>query len=231
VYPGIENICGWSEEETRNYFGERVILSARNADVDAVNDLILDLIPGQPKLYTSSDLALQDGGAPEHSVPQEYINTITLPGMPLYRTSLKIGCPTILLRNLDPASGLCNGTRMIVTNMAERVIEAKILTGSHVGNTVFIPRVSLDSPSSSKLPFTLRRRQFPVRVAFAMTINKSQGQSLRIVGLHLQQPVFAHGQLYVALSRCTDYRTLYISLPQEKQGRVDNIVYKQVLQI
>ena len=190
-------------------------------------------LPGDLKEYYSSDSAFQDGAIPDHSIPPEYLNTITIPGIPLHRTALKLGCPIILLRNLDPSSGLCNGTRMIVTRTADRVIEAKILNGSHAGQTVFIPRISLDAnPSSSNLPFTLRCRQFPIRIAFAMTINKSQGQSLKVVGLRLHEPIFAHGQLYVALSRCTDCRNLFISLRKDNVARrVDNIVYPQVLQM
>lgn len=221
----------WSDEQRRQYFSERVILSARNFDVDKENESILERFPGELKEYLSSDSACQDGGIQDDSIPMEYLNTITIPGMPLHKTCVKVGCPIILLRNLDHSSGLCNGTRMIVTNAAERVIEAKILTGSHTGETVFVPRVSLDSnQSSTKLPFTLKRRQFPIRIAFAMTINKSQGQSLQIVGLKLCEQVFAHGQLYVALSRCMDYRSLYISLKNDNIERnVDNIVYQQVL--
>lgn len=80
----------------------------------------------------------------------------------------------MLLRNLDQVEGLCNGTRLIVTRMANHVIEAKIISGKNVGNLTYIPRMSM-SPSQSPWPFKLIRRQFPIIVSYAMTINKSQG--------------------------------------------------------
>ena len=110
------------------------------------------------------------------------------------------------------------------------MIEGKILRGTHAGKTAFIPRISLETSQSSGLPFTLRRRQLPIRLAFAITINKSQGQSLKVVGIHLaNSPVFAHGQLYVAISRATDCRHIQISLPKGAKGNTENIVYKEVL--
>ncbi|CAG8854438.1 19380_t:CDS:1, partial [Gigaspora margarita] len=79
---------------------------------------------------------------------------------------------------------------------------AHTLTRDYARNLTFIPRISLTS-STSKLLFILKWHQFPIQLAFAMTINKSQDQSVKHVGLDLRTPVFSHGQLYVALSRCT----------------------------
>ena len=73
------------------------------------------------------------------------------------------------------------------------------MNGSHIGQVCHIPRIDLISQEGT-LPIILKRRQFPVMLAFAMTINKSQGQSMLYLGIFLPDPVFGHGQLYVALS-------------------------------
>jgi hypothetical protein len=85
-------------------------------------------------------------------------------------------------------------------------------------------------PSNETLPIPLRRRQFPVRLAFAMTINKSQGQSVKHIGLDLRISVFSHGQLYVALSRCTSGNRIKVLLPPDQQDMcTPNVVYREAL--
>ncbi|CAM1299819.1 Uncharacterised protein r2_g3451 [Pycnogonum litorale] len=128
----------------------------------------------------------------------------------------------MLLRNLDPPK-LCNGTRLIVTKLQPHLIEAIILTGASQGEMVFIPRIPI---IPSDLPFQFKRLQYPVKVSFAMTINKSQGQSLRTVGLNLKTSCFGHGQFYVGCSRVGAECNLHIFTPDKK---TKNVVYQEAL--
>ncbi|KAK1337430.1 hypothetical protein QTO34_002057, partial [Cnephaeus nilssonii] len=103
------------------------------------------------------------------------------------------------------------------------VIEATILTGPFKGEDVLIPRIPM---IPMDMPFQFKRLQFPIRLAFAITINKAQGQSLELCGLDLDTDCFSHGQLYVACSRVSKPDNLYICTDN---GTTKNIVYPQAL--
>ncbi|CAI9300682.1 unnamed protein product [Lactuca saligna] len=167
----------------------------------------------------------------EDLYPIEYLNQLTFPGIPPHKLLLKVDCPIMLLRNINQKEGLCNGTRMIVSQLLPTLIEATIITGTSIEKRVYIPRIKFIHKSSD-LPFVFSRKQFPVKVCYAMTINKSQGQSLRKIGIYLSQPVFAHGQLYVALSRATSPDSIRILLNKTdtcKNNETKNVVYKELL--
>jgi len=142
--------------------------------------------------------------------------------MPLHNLRLKIGSPIILFRNLN-APKLYNGTRLVIKKIMTNVIEATILNVKFVGEVVLLPRIPI-IPSNSPIPF--RRLQFPIRLAFVMTINRSQGQKMSICGLDLYNPVFSHSQLYVTCSRVGKPSSLFIYTPQKL---TKNIVHKLAL--
>ncbi|KAL8522768.1 hypothetical protein ACS0TY_012928 [Phlomoides rotata] len=89
------------------------------------------------------------------------------------------------------------------------------------------------TPSDPSLPFKLQRRQYPIIVSYAMTINKCQGQSLSHVGLYLKRPIFSHGQLYVAISIVRNRHGLKIILGDakgEEHQTTTNILYKEIFE-
>ncbi|MCO5612711.1 hypothetical protein L7F22_066980 [Adiantum nelumboides] len=249
---GLQNLLCWVYKDINgtldyvNFFRGRAILAPRNREVDAINECALSFLQGESVEYVSADAITSTNE--EHSVTYtvEFISSINFGGgFPPHRLVLKKNTPVVLLQNLDPRCGLCNGTRLICKSFQAKVIEAEIITGTNSGERVFLPRITF-IPTSLHLPFDMRRRQFPIRLAFGMTINKSQGQTLHTLGLYLQTPIFSHGQLYVALSRVRSSRSLKVhiggatatttngdfdSIPSENTNCTKNVVYREVLQM
>ncbi|KAI9124307.1 hypothetical protein K1719_005607 [Acacia pycnantha] len=165
-------------------------------------------------------------------LPSKYLNAIKCSGFPHHKLVLKIGVPVMLIRNIDQAAGLCNGTRLQITQLGKTVVKAKALNGTRAGEEILMHRMDMN-PSETTLPFKMTRRQFPIIISFAMTINKSQDQSLSNAGLYLPSSIFSHGQLYVAMSRVKNFSGLKIHILNEFgkcSNTTINVVYREVFQ-
>ena len=164
-------------------------LGTKNDAANFTNRDLLTQLPGTMQMYELVD-TVPDTNEAVHD-PTEFLNSLEPPDVPPHNLELKIGAPITLLRNVDPLT-LCNGTCLAVKKLMPHVIEATIMTGHAAEQDVFIPHIPI---IPSDLPFQFRRLQFPVCLSFAMSINKAQGQSLKVVGLNLQSPCFSHGRL------------------------------------
>ena len=205
----------------------RSMLAPTNSEVDTLNDLIQTWIPGAGVQLASSDTLENYQDIMRFNI--EYLNTLCPTGFPRHLLSLKPGMPIMLLRNICPNEGLCNGTKLIyLRNLSNRLLECKVVS---TGKIVLLPRIKL-IPNPGTNCFDWARRQFPIRTAFATTINKAQGQTLKRVGVWLRSPVFGHGQLYVASSRTGNPDALKFAVKQQEGepiGSTTNVVYNEVL--
>ena len=223
VFPNLE-----MEDKELSSLTEGTIYAPLNKNIKNLNAICIGRFPGQKKVYLSNDTILQEDQ--KDAIPIEFLNTLTPSGMPDNELVLKVNAPVMLLRNLQagPQCSLRNGTRMIVRKLMERIVECQVAVGVNKGKSVFLPRIPIYD-RSNEFPFTLVRRQFPLKLSFAITINKGQGQENKRVGIYLPEPVFAHGQLYTAFSRAKRGENVSVLIEDNKDGFTENIVYKELL--
>lgn len=181
----IEEIYGNTLKENNLLeITKRAILCPKNVDCQQLNKQILHQVPGQPKIYYSADTACTEDLDARH-YPAEFWSNLTPSGMPPHALEHKVGAMVMLLRNLSVKHGLCNGTRLIVEELNSHSIKCRVVSSN---KTVAIPRIDL-TEADTRLPFKLCRHQFPLRVCYSITINKSQGQTFDHIGLHLPSPI------------------------------------------
>ena len=200
------------------------ILTPLNETVDQINDLCIKKFEGDFETFYSSDRPLNETG---YQFPIEYLNKLTTGSIPNHIVQYKIGAPVLLIRNLIPSQRLMNGSRLIIHEIHKNLITCEnLLCTSEEDRFIDIPRIVFDT-DKSKAHMNLRRIQFPLRLCFAMTCNKSQGQTLNTTGIYLGTELFAHGQLYVTLSRVTSFKNLHYCLHKDIKG-INNVVWPEV---
>lgn len=113
----------------------------------------------------------------------------------------------MLTRNLDLHRGMVNGAEVLLLSICNFSITVRMASGQ----LAVLPRINFSvDPEMSGLPFTLLRRQYPIIPAYALTVHRVQGQTLRFVGLYFRGDVFCHGMLYTALSRVRSWEAVRV---------------------
>ena len=219
---------------------QSAILCPVHQSVDEINARCLDKWVGDTYVKYAIDSYENPNDA--MVVTLEQLNVRTPTGSPPARLELKIGMPLVMLRNMSEE--LMNGTRVLLLDIRNNVLQCKVLNGRYPNTIVYIPRFVFKHEGPDQ-PLTWSRRQYPVKPCWSMTINKSQAQTLERVAVCLIRivisadndivvepyDVFSHGQMYVGLSRCGDPDKVCIYTTEEhcRTRTLANVVYKEAL--
>ena len=162
IYPNIEQ-----RYTDTQWISNRAILSPSNKEVQEVNEEVLARLPGPETVLKSIDSTEEN--SPEYT--PEFLNSLEMSGIPPHLLKLKPGCIVVLLRNMDSEAGHCNGVKYRVVNILPHILELHSVSGNNKGSVLLLPCITCISRSKA-VPFVLRRKQFPIKLAFAMTANK-----------------------------------------------------------
>jgi hypothetical protein len=144
------------------------------------------------------------------------LNQMNHTSVPPHILELKVNDICLITRNLSKRYGLANNTRVRILEISPMKSVIRVQTLGTNARAAIIPRIRFKFRLPFGQSFEMTRVQFPLRLAYCMTYNKSQGQTLQKVLLDVSVPPFAHGHLYVALSRVTNYSDIKI-ICQEDQ--------------
>ena len=213
-----------------------VILASTNVQVNKLNNDILRQMTTEQRTFKSKDSLHSSNPKLIHLYNKTRLNNKSISGVPPHELNLKLGCIVILMRNLSVENGLTNGTRLRLIGFGDNELQCTILTNNgHVGDIISIGERNFDvSVEQSGLRVSFSRVQYPVCLAFAITIHRSQGQTFDKVGIYLENPVFTHGQLYVAMSRGRNADQLKVFIlsnsdDDKVRNRTLNIVWPEIL--
>ncbi|XP_050914677.1 ATP-dependent DNA helicase PIF1-like [Lathyrus oleraceus] len=132
IFPYLE-LHGWDA----SYMVQRAILTPTNDDVQKLNDMIIDQFPGEHNLLSFDEVERDN----HNLYQQEFLNSIAQGSLPPHILKIKKGAPLMLLQNLDPRYGLCNGTWLLCRGLFMNMLDVEILTGNNAGKCVFFPKL------------------------------------------------------------------------------------------
>ena len=181
--------------------------------------------------YYSVDRCLTENPLSPYAVQFEVanLNALTLTSMPAHHLHLKVGAIIVLLINLNTSKSSCNGTRLIIRRLTDNLIEAETISGSNQGVAVGISRTRTQYKDKHPDVVSFLRLQFTFRIAFSVTITKAQGQTCERLGIDFSDEPFTHGQLYTALSRCTNSTFIRIFAPNKPRDKDGNVLIQNVV--
>ena len=228
--------------DNETYLSERAIMSSTNDVIQACNFEMVKRIPtgDKPVFFLSRDIC-QDPDD-QARFDSDCLNQIETSGLPPHRLFLKVGAIIILIKNLSVRMKHVNGGRYIITRLTDNLIFARKLDREGGGDDeVLIPRIPTISKDSDGSFVTFKRTQFPVLLAYYLTLNRAQGQTLKTAGMYLPTSVFSHGHLYVGYSRCGDPDRFFVYAGQEEFENLEhlldksktytrNVVYKEIFE-
>ena len=228
---------GYDFEAAKN----QLIVAVTNAQVNKWNETIQQLNPNPIRVYISRDEVsdVDDVDDNLRNILTEAVKTkADKPTSPPHVFKIKVGDVAFLTHNIDRSIGAVHNARVVILELRDNFI--KVQTVATVPHTLLIPRIRTKITLNKSLEISLLRTQFPLKLAFASTINKAQSQSLDKVVVDLTHPLFAHGMLYVALTRVRNPRNILFYTREDLVAdfpendlhhavQVRNIVHKDIL--
>ena len=176
-----------------------IVLTSTNRQAGVINERRLALLPGKPQVFRCS-------------VNKDFDEKL-FPTEPLLK--LKPGAQVIMLRN-DPDKRWVNGTIAEVAELSQESVSVRIDGQLHELSRMKWEKIEYEyNAAKDKIEerVTGTFEQFPVKLAWAITIHKSQGQTFDNVVIDLGYGAFTHGQVYVGLSRCTSLEGIILRQP------------------
>ena len=220
----------------KQWLKERCILGLKNDLIQQRNNEMVDMLPGD--LFESFSIDSCINSADNYHFDSSVLNQQEPSGLPPHHIKLKKNACVILIRSLIPKKGFCNGKRCLVKDMRNNLLVLSPLDSN--GPDILVPRLPMVC-SDSKLGIPFTRRQYPILLSYNMTVNRCQGQTLKVTGLELPRDVFTHGQVYTSFSRGgepselhvfadqTQFNALPIGLLENGTTYIKNVVWPELL--
>lgn len=211
----------------------RSFLSPLNVSVDDFNQRVLNRIPEPATCYRSIDGLKESEGAQRNLNPTSdlsvYLALLRDPGVPPAKLELKVGSICRIIRNMNAVDGLVKNARVVVIHPGRRYVEVRLLAEPNHARTFLLPRINFEFKPDFA-PWTVLRRQIPLRLAYAATFNSCQGLTLDRCVVDLRTPVFSHGQLYTSLTRVRHRDHLRALYDADNQSQAtSNVVFPELL--